>query len=456
MTDSSRSESGEDRPRGRLESVPEELSEDRFQLTVVSGPDRGAVLERVAGRVTVGTAATNDLCLRDPAASRQHLEFFARDGGYFVRDLGSRSGTWLGAVQVVEARVSPGATVRLGATELCFDATHAVVPVGASLEDHFGELHGASLVMRSVYSLLDRVAGSSLTALLVGETGTGKELAARALHAASRRAERPFVTLDCGAVNENLIESELFGHERGAFTGAERSRAGAFERAQGGTIFLDEIGELPLELQPKLLRVLERREVTRIGAGSPIEVDVRVIAATHRDLPAMAETGAFREDLLYRIAEVVVPMPPLREHPEDIPALAGRLLDQLEGPPRRLSRAALTYLAQQPWPGNVRELRNVLRRAAALSRDSLLDREDFTSAVAPRRTSHPPELASGGAGAPEVAGSLRELRRSTERDYLARLQLLYGRDLDRAAAQAGLHRKSLERLLRQHGLLRRR
>jgi DNA-binding NtrC family response regulator len=261
--------------------------------------------------------------------------------------------------------------------------------------------------------------------------------------------------LDCGAVNENLIEAELFGHEKGAFTGADRSRAGAFERAHEGTIFLDEIGELPLELQPKLLRVLERKEVTRIGAGEPTEVGVRVIAATHRDLAKMVDDGTFREDLLYRLAEVVVRMPPLRQHPEDIPLLAGRILEQLDGPKRSLASDAVVYLTEQPWPGNVRELRNMVRRAAALSSATILRRGSFEKLEQVRPSAPPPAITGNvAAAAPADRLSLRDARRAMERDYLTQLLALHS-DLQQAADHAGIHRKSLERLLRQHGLSRR-
>jgi transcriptional regulator with GAF, ATPase, and Fis domain len=252
---------------------------------------------------------------------------------------------------------------------------------------------------------------------------------------------------------EQLVESELFGHERGAFTGADRSRAGSFERAHRGTIFLDEIGELPLELQPKLLRVLERKEVTRIGAGEPIEVDVRVIAATHRDLAAMVERGTFREDLLYRLAEVVIRLPPLREHPEDIPVLAHRILESSDGPARAIAPEALVYLQEQPWPGNVRELRNIVRRASALSNHPMLERDLLVRLAQVRTSSRPPPSPRPVEVAP-VADHLplREARRRVEHEYLVRLLARFGSDLDTAARHAGLHRKSLARLLRQHGI----
>lgn len=435
-----------------------ELSQHRLKLTVLRGPDAGRTCDVLGAHVSVGSGSTSDLCLSDEGVSRHHAEIVVRPDGYLVRDLGSASGTLLNGVSVFEAPIEPGMRLSVGETELLFESTHAWVPVGRSEADHFGELHGTSGAMRAVFALLEKVSSVSLTCLIVGETGTGKEIAARAIHRSSRCASGPFVILDCGAVNENLIEAELFGHERGAFTGADRSRQGAFERAHGGTIFLDELGELPLELQPKLLRVLERKEFAPIGAGEHIEVDVRVLAATHRDLSAMVDEGTFREDLFYRLAEVVVRMPPLRDHAEDIPLLAERILSQLGGPSRALGADAARYLVEQPWPGNVRELRNMVRRAAALSDATVLHREAFERLEQVRPSSRPP---SGGSpssfpppGLPQLqpVPTLRALRREVEREYLTRLLALHGGDLDRASSHAGIHRKSLERLLRQHGL----
>ncbi|HEX4474407.1 MAG TPA: sigma 54-interacting transcriptional regulator [Polyangiaceae bacterium] len=438
-----------------LDTVPGQLSQHRLRLSVVIGPDQGAECDVLAARASVGSAGSNDLCLTDDTVSRHHCEVVARGDCYVVRDLGSTNGTFVDGVRVFEAPIEPGMRLCLGDSEVIFEPSHTWVPLGESESDRFGELYGSSPVMRGVFALLEKVSSVALTCLIVGETGTGKEIAARGIHQAGSRANAPFVILDCGAVNENLVEAELFGHERGAFTGADRSRSGAFERAHGGTIFLDEIGELPLELQPKLLRVLERKEVTPIGAGAPTEVDVRVIAATHRDLAAMVDDGTFREDLLYRLAEVVVRMPPLREHREDVPMLAGLILDRLDGPPRSLGTDAVAYLKEQGWPGNVRELRNIVRRAAALSNSLVLRRGSFEKLEQVRPSNRP----AAPVGQPAVPTnhdglSLRDARQAVEREYLAGLLGAY-EDLDRAADHAGIHRKSLERLMRRHGLSRR-
>jgi DNA-binding NtrC family response regulator len=432
------------------------LSQHEIQLGVTAGPDQGITKRLLASRVSIGTAATNDLRLTDDTVSRHHCEIVVRDGTYVVRDLGSTNGTCVDGVRVYEAILEAGMTLALGDSHVRFESQHRWVEVGQSEVDHFGDLYGTTPSMRTVFALLERVAPVGLTCLIVGETGTGKEVAARGVHDASDRAGKPFVTFDCGAVTANLVEAKLFGHERGAFTGADKSRAGSFEAANGGTIFLDEIGELPLEVQPKLLRVLERREVTRIGATHPVGVDVRVLAATHRDLSSMVEEGTFREDLLYRLAEVVVRLPPLREHREDIPLLASRILGQMGGPARSLSPAALAYLQAQTWPGNVRELRNTIRRAAALSRAAVIERSLLASLDQVRPSSLPPALVGQAAGEGGVDGldelSLRDAKRVAERDYLIRLVARFGSDLDSAARHAGVHPKSLARLLRQHSL----
>jgi DNA-binding NtrC family response regulator len=306
-----------------------------------------------------------------------------------------------------------------------------------------------------VFGLLERVVKTDLSVIIIGETGTGKELVARALHDHGSRAGKPFVVVDCGAVSENLIESELFGHERGAFTGADRARAGAFELAHTGTIFLDEIGELPTELQPKLLRALERREVKRLGAPRPIEVDVRVLAATNRDLRAEVARGTFREDLYYRLAEVAVALPPLRDRREDIPVIAERFLAETAARAGagagRITPAALQALQQRDWPGNVRELRNVLRRAAVLARADVIEPEDLPEATATAPPQGPTTDVTGLEGLP-IKEARERWNEPLEREYLIRLIKRTGGDLESASTLAGLHRKSLERLLRQHGL----
>ena len=309
----------------------------------------------------------------------------------------------------------------------------------------YGELRFASEPMKEAVARLAKIAPTDLSCLVMGETGTGKELAARALHEHSERKSMPFVVVDCGAVQRNLIESELFGHERGAFTGAERARAGAFETANGGTVFLDEIGELPLDLQPKLLRVLERGEIKRLGASRRITVDVRVVAATHRDLVAMIDAETFREDLFYRAAEVTVTLPALRDRQGGAAFLAKHFI---EGSGRKLTVDAEAALNARSWPGNVRELRNVLRRATVMSEGPI----DASFLVAPRA---PTDVASDAVPLSDHL-PLKEAREiwlmPLERRYLEAVLTRYDGELVASATHVGVHKKSLERLLRKHAL----
>jgi len=307
------------------------------------------------------------------------------------------------------------------------------------------------VAMRELFALLDRVAPTDAPVLIHGETGTGKERVARALHARSRRAARPFAVFDCAAVPPTLIEAELFGHEKGAFTGATDRRAGVFERADGGTVFLDELGELALELQPKLLRVLESNELFRVGASKPTPIDVRIVAAIHRDLGARISEGQFREDLYYRLAVVTVAIPPLRERRDDIPLLASHFArehvfaDEKTGKPAPGWEAIFDFMTGYDWPGNVRELRNVVERAVIMSDPKLL-RGDPLDAVAELRKRAEPAM--------HKRVSLRAARDATEREYLEDLVRATDWDLDQAADIAEVHRKSLERLLREHRIKR--
>ena len=441
------------------------LLEHRHRLVVVDGPDRGVEVEVPRTSLTIGTASTNDLVLTDTTVSRRHCILAVESERYVLRDLDSTNGTELDGTPIREAFLAPGARIRIGDTEIVFQPRKRWERIDVSRADHFGALYGTADGMRAVFSLLAKLAPTDLGCIIAGETGTGKELAARAVHDHSPRADRPFVVVDCGAISDNLIESELFGHERGAFTGADRQRIGAFETAHGGTVFLDEIGELPIELQPKLLRVLERKEIKRLGGSRLMDVDVRVVAATHRDLLAMVREGTFREDLYYRLAEVVVELPPLRDRLGDLPVIAERMLFEMaeEGEaPRTLSPDAITALSRRTWPGNVRELRNVLKRAVVMSSTPVLTASDLKlDAIRPLRQVPGSDVPAGEAPADaqvEVADDLpiKDARdrwvAPMEREYLLRVIRRCGGDLDKAAEEAGIHRKSLERLLRQHGL----
>ncbi len=439
------------------------LVSHRQRFVVVEGLDQGIEREFTGERVTIGTAHSNDFVLSDLTVSRNHCEVAVEGSRYVLRDLESTNGTTLNGTSILEAVLSPGSRIRVGETELLFEPRKKWERVSESKIDHFGELYGTSGVMRSVFGLLAKVAPTSLSVVISGETGTGKELAARALHHKSARNHKPFVVVDCGAISHNLIESELFGHERGAFTGADRARVGAFELADGGTVFLDEIGELPIELQPKLLRVLERKETKRLGSSSTTHVNVRVLAATHRHLIKMIQESTFREDLYYRLAEVVIKLPPLRSRKEDVPLLAERMVRaQTDAQQQRvlgLAPDAVQELQSRQWPGNVRELRNVIKRACALASSEYLSLQDIrVSAGLTAGSERPAALSSGGAGTVSISDELpiKEAREKwlapIEKEYLLRLLRRCDGNLDSAADQAGLHRKSLERLLRQHNI----
>jgi len=353
----------------------------KARFVVKKGKDAGKEMVLQKSLVMIGTLAGSDLVLTDPTVSRHHAEVEERSDGWLLRDHNSTNGTFLDGVRVREAYLAPGSVIRLGQTEMTFSPLEERIEIMRSDSDSFGGLTGTSAPMREVYGILERIAPTDVTVLLEGETGTGKELASRAIHGRSKRAAGPFVVFDCGAVAPNLIESELFGHEKGAFTDAVKARPGAFELADGGTIFLDEIGELSLDLQPKLLRALDQRETKRVGADKPVMVNVRVISATNKDLEKEVKAGRFREDLFYRLSVVRVALPPLRARKEDIETLAVHLLAGISSEIGRkitgLSPEAAAALTAYTWPGNVRELRNVLGRAAALSDSGRIEPKDL-------------------------------------------------------------------------------
>ncbi|MEJ7602659.1 MAG: sigma 54-interacting transcriptional regulator [Kofleriaceae bacterium] len=405
-------------------------------------PD-GTVHPFATERLVIGADARADLVLADPTLSKFHCEIRITDGGCFVRDLGSRNGTTVDRIPILEAPLRDGAVLGLGRTELRFEVGHQRRERVLSRHDHFGRLRGASVPMRAVYALLEAAAASTTTVLLQGESGTGKDLAAESLHLESPRREGPFVVVDCGAIPGPLLEAELFGYEAGSFTGATGTRIGAFEASHGGTLLLDEIGELALDLQPKLLRAIDRREIQRIGGSTRIPVDVRVVAATNRDLRQEVNARRFRSDLYFRIAVLVVTMPPLRERTTDLPLLVAAILDDLGDRESAMARSLaggelLPELLRHGWPGNVRELRNYL--------ESALVRQDHAIAL----TTPPNEPAI------DVALPLRVVRetwsRHVERRYLERLLMVHGGNVSAAARAAGVDRVHLHRLLSRAGL----
>lgn len=348
---------------------------EAIELRVIAGPDAGQELSLGLPSVRIGTAADNDLVLTDRAVSRRHAEIRMTPEGLLLRDLGSTNGTFINDVRITEAYVPANAECRLGYSRLSIRQHTEERKVAVPRQDHLGELVGASERMRELYGLIRAVAPTPTTVHLHGESGAGKELVARTLHTLSGRPG-PLVVFDASVTDPEMVRNDLFGHIKGAFTGATGSREGAFRQAHTGTLFIDEIGELPLDLQPRLLRVLETREVTPIGSDRPLRVDVRVITATHRDLETMVGAGAFRADLFYRLSVVPIEVPALREIPEDIPLIARHLCERLQLN-CRTSEAAMTALQNYSWPGNVRELRNVLERAAVMCGEREIQPEDL-------------------------------------------------------------------------------
>jgi two-component system response regulator GlrR len=416
---------------------PSDAHAHPIRLDVLDAGGQVAASWTGTGRCTLGSHPSNDLVIADPTVSRLHAEVIANEGGVVVRDLASTNGTYLDGLRISGAWARDGSVLALGATRIRVAVRTELAPVPLSTRTRFGDLVGSSIASRRVFGLLERCAETPVTVLIEGETGTGKDLAAEALHREGPRPNAPFVVIDCGAMPAPLLESELFGHEQGAFTGASARHTGAFEAAHGGLVFLDEIGELPLELQPKLLRVLEERKIRRVGSTTRVPIDVRIVAATNRSLALEVNGGRFRSDLFYRLAVARIEMPPLRERIEDVPLLADALLERLgagEATRRRLlTPRTLASLAARAWPGNVRELRNVLERMLLVG-------------ATDAETSPSPSAIDVSVPWPEAR---RRALESFERSYVETLLAAHGGNVSRAARAAGIDRVYLHRLMRR-------
>ncbi|MGE0790695.1 MAG: sigma 54-interacting transcriptional regulator [Sandaracinaceae bacterium] len=407
-------------------------------FSLASETDPHLRYESTTDRCSIGSHPSNDLVLDDATVSRFHAEVVINEGGARVRDLGSRNGTRIDGVRVSEGFLKNGSRISIGRSSVRFHAEGQRNRLPLSDRRELGTMVGTSVAMRSVFAQLERVGPSEATVLLQGETGTGKEEAAATLHQLSHASAGPFVVVDCGSIPPNLLESHLFGHARGSFTGATDARIGAFEAANGGTVFLDEIGELPLDMQPKLLRVLESREVRRIGETDVRPVSVRVIAATHRDLRHEVGAARFREDLYYRLAVIRIVLPPLRERPDDIAALVERFVGDMnvdEATGERLRAPGfVAALRQMAWPGNVRQLRNYLQRAAIF--------DDVPELPAQTQASLHDAI--------DVELPYPEARRQFishfERAYAERIIQVHGGNVSKAARAAGIGRSYLHRL----------
>ena len=424
----------------------------RCQIVVVDGPDRGRACRLGEADIEIGTGAACGLVLSDDRVSARHLAVRSDGSRFAVRDLGSTNGTWYEGSKITAVTVPAGTTLLVGRTALRIEPEAQPLDLPPSQARRFGELVGDSLAIREVFAVLERVAASDATVLVEGETGTGKELVARALHDASSRRRGPFIAVDCGALPEGLLESELFGHVRGAFTGAAQPRNGMIVRADGGTLFLDELGRISPTVQARLLRVLEERVVRPLGGDTERAVDVRVIAAARDDVDAEVAAGRFRPDLLYRLAVVRVGLPPLRTRREDLPLLVRELLrlrgfgDEVPG------GANLDRLIAHGWPGNVRELRNVIDRAIALAPGA----QRFSD-LAIRIDPSQHDVAAGDGLAVRSDLPYAEAKalvlHELERRYLADVLARTDHNLSAASRASGIDRKHLRTLARKHGLI---
>jgi DNA-binding NtrC family response regulator len=405
-------------------------------LEVLSGPNVGRTVRLEKPMFSIGSHESNDLQLADDAISKHHLEVHVAPDGYRLVDLSSSNGTWIGPVRITDVTVIEPVTLHLGTTTLRITPAVGEKEVPASGSVRFGSVLGRSVVMRELFEQLAAVAKSDCSLLLEGETGVGKEQVAESVHAESARHDGPFVVVDCGALAGELLESELFGHAKGAFTGADQDRKGLLQMADGGTVFLDEVGEMPNSLQAKLLGVLERRKVTPIGTSVAKPIDVRVIAATNRNLAREVNEGRFRSDLFFRLAVVKLRVPPLRERLDDIPMLVEHFLQVLrerEGAhiASTLQPIEMARLSAQPWVGNVRELRNAVERSALRIGGSTVPESE--------------------PGRPEPFMKARDrFVEEFEKRYLTDILERTGMNVSEAARQAGVDRRNFQRLLRRH------
>jgi DNA-binding NtrC family response regulator len=450
-------------PGGREKTLALEIAslipEGTAWVVVQGGETAGRPVVIGAEPLVVGSDPTCGIVINDPHVSRRHAEISHTGEGVVLRDLGSRNGTFVGRIAVKEVTLTSGAEIRVGTTLMRFElggeqgrlARLARQPIRdeeiAGVPGRFGGALGSSATMRRLFALLGRLAPTELTVTLIGETGTGKDVLARAVHEASPRAGQPFVVFDCGAVAPSLIESELFGHEKGAFTGAVGDRRGAFERASGGTLFLDEIGELSLELQPKLLRALEQRSVRRVGGSHDLTVDVRIVAATNRDLEEQVRKKVFREDLFFRLMAATVHVPSLRDRLEDLPELVELFLADA-GKGYSISPDTLEVLRSYDWPGNVRELRNVIAGAVAMADGRVLEPRHFAIFRPQRRTRLRGETPEPGSQITAVGQTLEQM----ERAHIEQALQQAGGNRTKAARALGIASSTLYEKIRRYGL----
>ena len=417
------------------------------KLTVSKGATSKKEVEVGPETVVVGRNEACDLVLDDRKVSAVHMELVATEKGVRLRDLGSRNGTFIGDTRVAEVYLTKHAHITLG------DSMVELVPSGPSEVDvpemaGFGPLVGQSQGMRAVFERLKKAAPTDLTVLITGETGTGKELVAQAIHEASDRAHKPFIVVDCGAIPPTLAESALFGHERGSFTGAVDRRVSPFAEADGGTIFLDELGELPIDVQPKLLRALAEGRIKAVGSNTYRPVNVRVLAATRRDLVREVNSATFRSDLYFRVAQIKVELPALRQRLEDIPVLVRRMIEDLEDKDAyaRVTTDSLERLMRHDWPGNVRELRNVVAVALAFTKEGPID---LAAHLAPLTTSAAESAPTRGR---TFQDAKREVLARFEREYFTALYAECTGNVSEIGRRAAMERAHVRGYLRRHGI----
>jgi two-component system, NtrC family, response regulator HydG len=438
----------------RAESDSDEIT---FEIRVLKGVDAGKTLlldATLPACALVGTSPTCDLRLTDREVSRRHASLEIVGRRLRLLDLDSTNGTFVDRIAVVGAYLDGGELMRVGSTTLGIVRGPLRAPPPVPATSSFGRVLGASLEMRRLYPLCERLAMSSVPVIIEGETGTGKEVLAESLHEHGPRAAGPFVVFDCTAVAPNLVESELFGHERGAFTGAVGARKGVFEQAHGGTLLIDEIGDLDPSLQPKLLRALERSEVRRVGGDRAIRVDVRVLSATRRDLDREVQLGRFRDDLFHRLAVARIELPPLRKRSGDVPLLAHHFAGPTNGGTAVLPPEILIRWEKHNWPGNVRELRNAVARHVALGDLATAPPGDDPAGDSPTPRV---EIAGGDVVDRVLAMDLplvmarEKIVDDFERRYIAHVLARHGGNVSRAAEASGVARRHFQRLRARGG-----
>ncbi len=428
------------------QGLPRTVNVRRCRLTVVAGADTGKTVELGLPQIQIGRAGA-DLNLTDTKVSGLHCELKLMPEGYRLRDLGSTNGTYVKGVRIVDAFIQPGSTIQIGKSAIIFEPLDEAIAMPLWNEARLQQLVGGSAGMRHLFDLVNRFAQSDATVLIQAETGCGKELVADAIHQCSPRRDQPFIVLDCSAIPEQLFEAQLFGYETGAFTGAIKSTPGVFEMAHGGTLFLDEIGELPLDVQAKLLRAVETRRVRRLGGTKVFAADVRIVAATNRDLAAEVNRGTFRSDLYYRLAVAKLSIPALRERREDIPLLVEHFLRQLSvssgNRDPRLPDDFLARAQRHQWPGNVRELRNAVERAVLLPNH-------------PQAAFEAPPKKEQGFATIDIDVPFKQAKQKLvdefDRRYLEALLEAHDGNISAAARAAGIERMSIYKMIRRLGL----